>query len=149
MKKLLMLTTVGAMLAAPANAVQKCVALNTESTECAPLNPSLYLYTPWWEAKCTTNDKNLLIKGIGACSRVQGNAYASAYPNDTIPTVSDSSDTTNVNCWCKMISPAVSRWVFAKTHTSVGDCAASCAFYCVTQFRFSEFLSALFGSLTN
>ena len=148
MKKLLILTTVGVILTAPAIAVQKCVALNTESTECASPNPSLYLNTPWWEAVCTTNDKNLLIKGIGACSRVQGNAYASAYPSNTIPTVSNSSDTTNVNCWCKMVSPAVSRWVFAKTHTSVGDCAASCAFYCVNQFSYSEFRAAMFAKIS-
>ena len=148
MKKLLILTAVGAMLAAPAIAVQKCVALNTESTECGSPDPYPYLNTPWWEAICTTNDKKLLIKGIGACSRLQEPTYTLAYPYNTIPTVSNSSDTTNVNCWCKMISPAVSRWVFAKTHTSVGDCAASCAFYCIDHFRASEFRAAMFAEIS-
>ncbi|MBQ8294772.1 MAG: hypothetical protein IJX89_05310 [Alphaproteobacteria bacterium] len=128
---------------APANAVQKCVALDASSTTCTS--------TPAggnadWSATCTTNGTSVPIKGIAMCSNQAGAAqYATS---DAITTVSSASDTTNVNCWCKMVEPAVSSWVFFNANSSAGNCAGDCSFYCALYARsYSAFRSALFSSL--
>ncbi|MBO4683587.1 MAG: hypothetical protein J5611_03370 [Alphaproteobacteria bacterium] len=57
-----------------------------------------------------------------------------------------------LNCWCKMESiagePAVSRWVFFSSISSVSDCAYACAGYCAGNVRaHSAFRSGLFNSV--
>ncbi|MBQ7127937.1 MAG: hypothetical protein IJO18_03060 [Alphaproteobacteria bacterium] len=133
------------ILTGGAHAVQKCVALDASTTTCTS--------TPTagnadWSATCTTNGTSVPIKGIAMCSNQAADA---AYgTSDAITTVSSSSDTTNVNCWCKMVEPAVSSWVFFSASTSAGHCAAYCSFFCADRARyFSAFRSALFSSLGN
>ena len=144
MKKLLTITAVGTLLAAPAIAVQKCVALDASTTTCtstaAPGNAD-------WSATCTTNGTSVPIKGIAMCSNQAADAQFGT--SDAITTISNSSDTTNVNCWCKMVEPAVSSWVFF-AGSSAGNCAYNCSNFCALYARSnSAFRSALFGSLAN
>ena len=147
MKKLLTLTALGAILATPAMAVQKCVALDASTTTCTSTAAD---GNADWSATCTTNDTSVPIKGIAMCSN---QAVASAAPystSDAITTVSGTSDTTNVNCWCKMVEPAVSSWVFFNAYTSAGGCAYGCSGDCALYAQdFSAFRSALFSSLGN
>ncbi|MBQ3038965.1 MAG: hypothetical protein IJD41_00200 [Alphaproteobacteria bacterium] len=147
MKKLLILTTVGAMLAAPAMAVQKCVALDSSTTTCT--STAAYGKADW-SATCTTNDTSVPIKGIAMCSN---QAVASAAPystSDAITTASSATETTNVNCWCKMVEPAVSPWLFLASYTSAGNCAYICSYFCANVVQGSStYRSALFGSLAN
>ena len=133
------------ILTGGAHAVQKCVALDASTTTCTS--------TPTagnadWSATCTTNGTSVPIKGIAMCSNQAADA---AYgTSDAITTVSSSSDTTNVNCWCKMVEPAVSSWVFIRAGTSAGYCANSCSSFCAFLARNSSaFRSALFSSLGN
>ena len=145
MKKLLTITAVGAMLAAPAMAVQKCVALDASTTTCTS--------TPTagkadWSATCTTNGTSVPIKGIAMCSNQAADAQFGT--SDAIKMVSDETDTTNVNCWCKMVEPAVSSWVFIHAYASAGPCASNCSHYCAhSALAGSAFRSALFGSISN
>ena len=145
MKKLLTITAVGTLLAAPAIAVQKCVALDASTTTCtstaAPGNAD-------WSATCTTNGTSVPIKGIAMCSNQAADAQFGT--SDAITTISNSSDTTNVNCWCKMVEPAVSSWGLVYAGTSAGGCAYLCSARCALAAQNgSEFRSALFGSLAN
>ena len=133
------------ILTGGAHAVQKCVALDASTTTCTS--------TPTagnadWSATCTTNGTSVPIKGIAMCSNQAADA---AYgTSDAITTVSSSSDTTNVNCWCKMVEPAVSSWVFLYASTSAGYCASACSSGCAGYAqRNSAFRSALFSSLGN
>ena len=145
MKKLLTLTSVGALLAAPAMAVQKCVALDSSTTTCT--STSTYSKADW-SATCTTNSTSVPIKGIAMCSNQAADAQFGT--SDAITTISSESDTTNVNCWCKMVEPAVSSWVFLYANASAGGCAISCSASCAVRARSnSAFRSALFGSLAN
>ena len=147
MKKLLTLTAVGAILAVPAMAVQKCVvALDASTTTCT--SPTAATGNADWSVTCTTNDTSVPIKGIAMCSNQAGDAQYGT--SDAITTVNSTSDTTNLNCWCKMVEPAVSSWVFIGTNASAGDCAHTCSGGCAGNARaFSAFRSALFGSLAN
>ena len=145
MKKLLILTTTAAMLAAPAMAVQKCVALDASTTTCTSTST---MSKADWSATCTTNDTSVPIKGIAMCSNQAADAQFGT--SDAITTVSGSSDTTNLNCWCKMVEPAVSSWVFVIASSSAGFCANVCSYRCAHYAQnYSAFRSALFGSLAN
>ena len=128
----------------PAMAVTKCVALNS-STTCTS-NYSAYQYHIDWAATCTTNGVNTPISGIGICSSTKGaSSYATATELDTSSTADE-----NLNCWCKMTSPAVSRWVFHDSTPSAGNCALSCAHRCAYRvLSGAAFRSALFGSLSD
>ena len=132
------LTTTGA------HAVTKCVALNS-STTCTS-DPFQYEYHTDWAATCTTNGVSTPISGIGICSSTKGaSQYATATELDTL-SISDE----NLNCWCKMTSPAVSRWVFYGSTASAGVCARRCAYVCAFDVRnTAAFRSALFGSLSD
>ena len=133
------------ILTGGAHAVQKCVALDASSTTCTS--------TPTagnadWSATCTTDGTSVPIKGIAMCSNQAADAQYGT--SDAITTVSSASDTTNLNCWCKMVEPAVSSWVFLGAHASAGSCAYDCSFPCAYFAQgISAFRSALFSSLGN
>ena len=128
----------------PAHAVTKCVALNS-STTCTS-SPSLYTKRTGWAATCTTNGVNTPISGIGICSSTSGTSTGqTATELDTSATSDD-----NKHCWCKMTSPAVSRWVFYASRASAGYCAQGCALSCAIGVRDSAaFRSALFSNLSD
>ena len=145
MKKLLTLTALGAILAAPVHAVQKCVALDASSTTCTS--------TPTagnadWSATCTTNGTSVPIKGIAMCSNQKADAQYGT--SDAITTVSSTTDTDNIYCWCKMVEPAVSSWVYNDTYTSAGSCEYACSIFCANYVQsVSKFRSAMLSSLAN
>ena len=132
------------IIAPPALAVTKCVALNSNTT-CAS-SSSLYQYHIDWAATCKTNGVSTPISSIGICSSKKGTSkYATAITLDT------SSVDKHLNCWCRMISPAVSEWVFYASYESADSCARLCARHCAYDANqdTAAFLSALFGSLSD
>ena len=136
---------VSVIMTPPASAVTKCVALNSSSTTCTS-DFLQYEYHIDWAATCTTNGVSTPISGIGICSGTQGaSQYATATELDTFLTSDD-----NRYCWCRMISPAVSRWVFYGSTASAGVCDRRCAYICANVIHGVEaFRSALFGSLSD
>ena len=158
MKKLLILTAVGAILAAPAMAVQKCVKLTVSSTCAAPGYSQAYKYIDW-SATCTTNGNEIPIQGIGVCSTSVPTDYESdseaseLVVADTIASGSSDDDTTRLGCWCKMVSPAVSKWVFLLNYTNneYEDCAPYCALACGARMKGNntKFKAALFSNLSD
>ena len=147
MKKHLILAgvfSVAIVQSQPAMAVTKCVALNS-STECTS-DFGQYEYHTDWAATCTTNGVSTPISGIGICSSTEGGyEYARATELDT----SSTSDY-NKYCWCRMISPAVSRWVFTLSKPTAGSCARDCASSCVYHLMYTAaFQSALFSSFSD
>lgn len=137
----------GAMLCAitttGAHAVTKCVALNS-STTCDPGSITQYQNHTDWAATCTTNGVSTPISGIGICSSTQGSGYQTATDLDTSSTADD-----NKYCWCRMISPAVSRWVYSSSPSNQ-YCDRYCAHYCTLNlYVYAAFRSVLFGSLSD
>ena len=101
----------------PAYAVTKCVKL-TSSTTCITSSSN----GSNWSATCG----GIEIQGVAFCGSQEG--ASEGVTTETVTTSSTSDD--NRHCWCKMVSPAVSRWVFAYDHDSAGHCAADCSNYC-------------------
>ena len=128
-----------------AHAVTKCVALNSSSTTCAT-DYTQYQKRTDWAATCTTNGVSTPISGIGICSSTKGGSTGGTATELDTSYAPDE----NHNCWCRMISPAVSRWVFNRSDLPAGDCAQLCAYYCAIAVRdFASFRSAMFGSLSD
>ena len=123
----------------PAYAVTKCVKL-TSSTTCT--NPSDSYYQSNWSAICG----GIEIQGVGFCGSQDGGSTGTKSENVTTNTGSDD----NKYCWCKMVSPAVSSWVFLGSKPTAGLCAIGCANECALDARFSSaFRSALFSGLSD
>ena len=133
------LTTTGA------HAVTKCVALNSSSTTCTT-DLTQYKFHTDWAATCTTNGVSTPISGIGICSSTDGGSMGATATD--LYTSSTSDD--NLYCWCRIISPTVSRWVFVDSFTPAGSCAEYCTHYCVGYIRINAaYRSALLGSLSD
>ncbi len=127
---------VGAVFANTASAVQKCVAL-TSSTTCT------YVSTAYNQSNWSSNCGGISIQGVAFCGSKSGSI---GDKSDAVTASSTSDD--NKYCWCKMVSPAVSYWVFNNAGPSAGFCANSCAYYCANvPANSSAFRSALFTSL--
>lgn len=73
-----------------------------------------------WVATCN----NTPVHGIGLCSDTPGTTIGATGQ----PTLTYSSDAQY--CWCKMLYPAVSSWVFAFDFKAYGDCAQECSIQC-------------------
>ncbi len=125
MKKTFILTALGVILTIPTfAAVQRCVALNN-STTCAFITPEDHASI--WESSCTTNGKHVPITGVFTCG----------IRTDDIGKTSDTIEATSAgHCWCKAISPAISKWVAVGDGYGSGNesesytCEIKCAYDC-------------------
>ena len=123
----------------PAYAVTKCVKL-TSSTTCTSHSGEVGQSN--WSATCG----GIEIQGVAFCGSQKGGSYGAK--SETVTTSSTSDD--NKYCWCKMVSPAVSSWVFNYSNASAGLCAAYCSGYCANNARnASNLRSALFSGLSD
>ena len=124
----------------PAYAVTKCVKL-TPSTTCTSTSGALGQSN--WSATCG----GIEIQGVGFCGSQKGGSAGA--PTETVMISSTADD--NIDCWCKMVSPAVSSWVFYNyPSTSAGYCAFNCAYDCANAARYNASVrSALFSGLSD
>ncbi|MBR2393170.1 MAG: hypothetical protein IKB05_01630 [Alphaproteobacteria bacterium] len=129
MKKLLTLTALCALLTAPATAVQKCVALDETSTCSATFPENL---STDWSAQCSTNETVVNIKGLSLCSNKAGDTNG-----DTADYITMSgSINENIRCWCRIISPGVTPWVYLVTlDSSFISCMVNCRAWCMQSVK--------------
>ncbi len=105
------------LLSVPAYAIQKCIALNT-STACQNITPEQY-HTDWG-----SNCNGIAIRGVSVCGHKDGgNADNRAVDSVWI----SSNPYENTDCFCKIVQPVVSRWVFAEPNDNN---ASNCLQYC-------------------
>ena len=64
------------------------------------------------------------VSGISTCNSTSG-SYGVARPNANFE-----QGTTGVYCWCRMLRPARSAWVYRYARSSASDCASRCAGVC-------------------
>ena len=148
MKKLLTLTAVGAILTAPASAVQKCVALDATKT-CTGTKPADYASS--LTATCYgTNNEEIPVQFIAVCADTSGSTRDQ---KDTIAyTAASDASYSNDYCWCKMVSPAVSKWVLADDDLERDSCLRTCASFCYYSLIYSSyqaFRTAFFTNLSD
>ena len=141
-KHLLFVGIMCAVTTTPAMAVTKCVNLSSTSTTCAG-NLSSSTGADW-SATCTTNGQSVDIKGIAVCTA----ATTGRAPVTRTATTTLSTNLGNVDCYCKMVSPAVSRWIFAIRQE---NCGSTCAAMCANVLSYSDRAMAktMFSSLSD
>ena len=123
----------------PVYAVTKCVKL-TSSTTCTYSSGAFGQSN--WSATCG----GIEIQGVVFCGSQNGGSIGTK--SETVTTSSTSDN--NKYCWCKMVSPAVSSWVFSFSYTDAGSCANNCATNCGINARGnSAWRSALFSGLSD
>ena len=123
----------------PAYAVTKCVKL-TSSTTCTSYSGAVGQSN--WSMTCG----GIEIQGVAFCSSQDGGSKGTISETVTTSSTSDY----NKHCWCKMVSPAVSSWVFNNSRPSAGSCAYACAGSCASAARdFASFRSGLFSGLSD
>ena len=123
----------------PAYAVTKCVKL-TPSTTCTSSSGAFGQSN--WSATCG----GVSVSGVAFCGSQDGGSTGTK--SETVTTSPASAD--NKNCWCKMVSPAVSSWVFNRSAPSAGNCAYNCAIGCAAYAQGkASFRSALFSGLSD
>ncbi len=145
MKKLLLTTTLCAIVTLPANAVQKCVAL-TSSTTCESSTGGIMVTAtygvPDWSGSCTNG---ISISGIANC----GSQSASVGTTKTTIQISTTS-TNNKYCWCKMISPAVSPWVYRHVYADYATCLKQCNQLCATSlYNTPAYTNAMYSNMSD
>lgn len=113
-------------LLTPAYSAVKCIP-HTSYPSC--WDPLFEPYQTDWLYTCrgfgSTNTDNI-IKGVGFCS----NQYkAEDTISDSITFSSNISE--NAYCWCKMLSPVVSKWISTGDYVSTyEDCIETCTWVC-------------------
>lgn len=101
--------------------IKKCVRLSTTS---ACSNPDFDTLGVDWSVTCNGLTK---VNGIGVCASTSGTSVG------TTATALQVSANANDNfyCWCRMITPAVSKWIFINAFSNDGQwCRGSCSDYC-------------------
>ena len=123
----------------PAYAVTKCVKL-TSSTTCTSLSASAGQAN--WSVTCG----GIEIQGVAFCGSQDGGSTGTKSENVTSSRVGN-----NNYCWCKMVSPAVSSWVFHDVSSmSADECPFLCPVYCANVAKANPpFRSALFSGLSD
>ena len=135
-KTLLIAGLVCVTIIPPAAAVTKCVALNSNTTCDTGDGTSGNVVV---NATCTTNGTSVDVQIVGSLSSTRGTSEGE--------TNSAPSSSNRLYCWCKMISPAVSKWVYAYYTTNSSDmCSATCSRY--LSFN-DDFRNALFSNLSD
>ena len=154
MKNIVMLSVILAVVSVPAAAVQKCVALGSGTTCTAPggLSKPPTGKTDW-ELTCATNSKSVTVKGIGVCASVLGPTSSpvnSLFTSKCFSTGSCPASGDAVNCWCRMVSPALSQWVHSGVkYRSEAQCMYGCAAACYQYIINEQILrTALFSTST-
>ena len=124
----------------PAYAVTKCVKLRP-STTCTSFSGSYYYSN--WSATCG----GIGIQGVVFCgSKGAGGLFGTTTDN----VVATSKNEDNKYCWCKMVSPAVSSWVYSGSFTDGATCMNKCAYNCgEATNNYSSVRSGLFSGLSD
>ena len=130
-KILFMIATAGAfnIVMTGANAATQCVALVPGGVPPCTTTSGEYNTTDWG-ANCTYNDKTTAVRGVAACSSDEH-----ALGTTLLSLTQDSNNSKNIYCWCKMVAPVESKWVWGELDRFGGngtaeDCRKLCAYAC-------------------
>lgn len=119
MKKILIPVAMFSFVGAAYGAV-KCVVSLDPSQKCDSYDTSLG-DSPTFAASCA----GVTVKGVSYCSETTvDNVGTSGEAADKI------SKAPGANCWCKMVSPFVSKWIYLEQAMSSGQCMNTCSIDC-------------------
>lgn len=153
MRNVVILSAILAVVSVPAAAVQKCVALGSGTTCTTPALTAAPYGKADWNLTCTTDSTSFPVSGIAVCSVMKGSVstpVSSLNVADCTAVGGCPSPGDPIICWCRMLSPAVSQWVFSETtYATEGACRYECAKDCMGQItNLQRVRTALFSTST-
>lgn len=104
--------------------------INKSSTSCEALSDDTWtgnpLYSSIWKGKCKTSSGNssFIVEGVSVCSSTAGATAGQS----TATSLSMEGD--KQYCWCRMVSPAVSKYVFWGPGGTEEHCIEVCSNLC-------------------
>ena len=126
--KLLFVAFFMCFVAVPAiAAVSQCVKLNPD-TVCTAVTGAKYNVADT-TVKCNGQNVDL----IGTCVSDTGTADVTVRDNISV----SSTQTSNMHCWCMMIGPVPSRWVYRYKYPDAYNCKMQCAVGCNNAFIYN------------
>ena len=82
------------------------------------------------------------VAGVSSCNEIPGTV------NSAAGYISASSNDTGQYCWCEMVKPLISEWVFAYEYADDSTCASSCTAKCANVVEtVSAFRTAMYGNI--
>lgn len=143
---------VGLFVVSASDAAVKCIAMGVDS-DCSAGETQLGQSD--WGATCGPD--GVIVHGVSVCgSWEEGRDLNGVLHKESIRYNSDTS-AGNTSCFCKMIQPVVSRWVFAEEFQDVGNetsswrctqyCAATCAGKIGNKSTNADFYNQIMGVL--
>ncbi len=111
----------GAMIVCDASGVNLCVRM-PQSSSCMIQD---VFTTTTWNYICDSGG----ISGISVCSNTSTSGGSVV---NLLKTESTSLYGSSLHCWCKMTAPAVSKWVYITSFSTVDACVYGCAQECKT-----------------
>ncbi len=114
-------TAIISAMATTAHTATRCVALN-ENTTCS--NGTYSYDRADWSTTCTTNGTDFTIHGLGICTNHNPEQYTTAN------NLSIHEGSNYIHCWCRIISPAISDWIYLNNKSDEELCSEECARDC-------------------
>ena len=146
LKQITGIAAAAVLLTPPAHAAfTKCIYLNPAMSCLASMPLSKYNNTTDWDATCTDNTGSTNVEGVWRCGSQNGGTQG------TTTDMLDTADSTSINtyCWCKMVIPAVSQWVFHSKVSDQGTCYGTCGRLCLEALQTAgstAFKAAMFSN---
>ncbi len=143
MKKVLLITGV-MLMCVSASAATKCVPAVASSCR-----GTLYKGSVDWDASCTLAGADVTLYGVAGCSNMN-KTDENGGQVERLTTAESTADnpTSNIYCWCRIIRPAVSDWVFAANEGNVASCEAFCAYHCANYLtHYLSFRGQILGAM--
>lgn len=127
-----------------AHALFQCVKLSPTSGTCSEVAVNAK------NIDATVNCSGTQIVLTSLCGSSTGTADVTTNADVTIDS---STPANNKHCWCKMISPATTKWVYRYAYPSNTSCAYYCSRGCANAFLYSmdndvQFRTAMYNNLT-
>lgn len=127
-----------------AHALSQCVKLSPTSGTCSEVSVTAKYIN------ATVNCSGTQISLVSQCSSSTGTADVTT-ADDIV--INSTTPANNKYCWCRIVSPATSKWVYRYAYSSNTSCAYSCSRGCANAFLYSmdndvQFRTAMYNNLT-
>ncbi|MBP3316061.1 MAG: hypothetical protein J6L70_00455 [Alphaproteobacteria bacterium] len=133
MKTFYIAGVLGLLFSVSGHAAKLCMAIDENV-------PTDYEYSSLNSSEWLVDISGTFVSGVAYCTKASGSVANNIYRSGTYD---------NKYCWCKMLSPAVSSWVFSSNLSDATNCAKYCSEDCATKMASSDFRSTMFSTLSD
>lgn len=124
-------------------ALSTCVKLSPTSGTCSEVSVTAKYID------ATVNCNGTQVTLVSQCSSSTGTADVST-ANDIV--INSSTPANNKYCWCRIVSPVTSKWVYRYAYSSNSGCAYSCSRGCANAFLYAmdndvQFRTSMYNNL--